>query len=53
MMFDTSVLFNIQENGTKNVMLVTLIQDMLDRLVRDHESIDLEWLRYVPHDKAK
>ncbi|KAE8702557.1 Protein ROS1 [Hibiscus syriacus] len=27
--------------------------DFLDRLVRDHESIDLEWLRDVPPGKAK
>ncbi|PWA53419.1 DNA glycosylase [Artemisia annua] len=28
------------------------IKDMLNRLVRDHGSIDLEWLRDVPPDKA-
>ncbi|XWS56333.1 hypothetical protein CRYUN_Cryun09bG0076900 [Craigia yunnanensis] len=27
--------------------------EFLNRLVRDHESIDLEWLRDVPPDKAK
>lgn len=29
------------------------MQDFLNRLVRDHGSIDLEWLRDVPPDKAK
>lgn len=29
------------------------LQDFLNRLVRDHGSIDLEWLRDVPPDKAK
>lgn len=30
-----------------------IFQDFLNRLVREHESIDLEWLRDVPPDKAK
>lgn len=29
------------------------MQDFLNRLVRDHGSVDLEWLRDVPPDKAK
>ncbi|KAL0298929.1 UNVERIFIED_CONTAM: Transcriptional activator DEMETER [Sesamum radiatum] len=28
-------------------------QDFLNRIVRDHERIDLEWLRDVPPDKSK
>jgi hypothetical protein len=34
-------------------MLAERIKDFLNRLVRDHGSIDLEWLRYVDSDKAK
>jgi len=30
-----------------------IMQGFLDRLVNDHGSIDLEWLRDVPPDKAK
>lgn len=29
------------------------MQDFLNRLVSDHGSVDLEWLRDVPPDKAK
>lgn len=29
------------------------LQEFLNRLVRDHGSIDLEWLREVEPDKAK
>ncbi|XP_020413653.1 transcriptional activator DEMETER [Prunus persica] len=36
-----------------NKMLSDRIQGFLNRLVRDHGSIDLEWLRDVPPDKAK
>ncbi|KAH7843286.1 hypothetical protein Vadar_014774 [Vaccinium darrowii] len=34
-------------------VLVERIKDFLDRVVRDHGSINLEWLRSVPPDKAK
>lgn len=30
-----------------------MLQEFLNRLVTDHGSIDLEWLRDVPPDKAK
>ena len=30
-----------------------MLQEFLDRLMKDHGSIDLEWLRDVPPDKAK
>ncbi|XP_010505197.1 PREDICTED: protein ROS1-like [Camelina sativa] len=36
-----------------NHKLAERIQCFLDRLVSDHGSIDLEWLRDVPPDKAK
>lgn len=42
----------IRERGMNN-MLAERIKDFLDRLVNDHGSIDLEWLRDVPPDKAK
>ncbi|CAI9778948.1 unnamed protein product [Fraxinus pennsylvanica] len=42
----------IKERGMNNV-LAERIQEFLNRLVRDHGSIDLEWLRDVPPDKAK
>ncbi|KAE8717042.1 DEMETER-like protein 2 [Hibiscus syriacus] len=42
----------IKERGMNNV-LAQRIKDFLNRLVRDHGSIDLEWLRDVPLDKAK
>lgn len=29
------------------------LQDFLNRIFREHGSIDLEWLRDVPPDKAK
>lgn len=32
---------------------LTFWQEFLDRMVEDHGSIDLEWLRDVPPDKAK
>ncbi|KAK8965929.1 Transcriptional activator DEMETER [Platanthera guangdongensis] len=31
----------------------SMMQDFLNRLVREHGSIDLEWLRDVPPDKSK
>ncbi|CAN6452357.1 unnamed protein product [Victoria cruziana] len=42
----------IKERGMNN-MLAERIRDFLDRLVEDHGSIDLEWLRNVPPDKSK
>ncbi|PIN06015.1 DNA-(apurinic or apyrimidinic site) lyase [Handroanthus impetiginosus] len=42
----------IKERGMNN-MLAERIKDFLNRLVRDHGSIDLEWLRDVQPDKAK
>ncbi|KAB2595028.1 transcriptional activator DEMETER-like [Pyrus ussuriensis x Pyrus communis] len=42
----------IKERGM-NIMLAERIQEFLNRLVREHGSIDLEWLRDVPPDKAK
>lgn len=34
-------------------LFVISAQDFLNRLVRDHGSIDLEWLRDIEPDKAK
>ncbi|XP_028777192.1 protein ROS1A isoform X2 [Neltuma alba] len=42
----------IKERGMNN-MLAGRIKDFLNRLVEEHGSIDLEWLRDVPPDKAK
>lgn len=42
----------IKARGMNN-MLAERIKELLDRLVRDHGSIDLEWLRDIPPDKAK
>ncbi|XP_024037730.1 protein ROS1 isoform X2 [Citrus clementina] len=42
----------IKERGMNN-MLAGRIKDFLNRLVSDHGSVDLEWLRDVPPDKAK
>ncbi|ONK68861.1 uncharacterized protein A4U43_C05F16810 [Asparagus officinalis] len=42
----------IRERGMNN-KLAERIKDFLNRLVRDHGSIDLEWLRYIPPEKAK
>ncbi|KAL1224355.1 DNA glycosylase/AP lyase ROS1 [Cardamine amara subsp. amara] len=36
-----------------NHKLAERIQGFLDRLIKDHGGIDLEWLRDVPPDKAK
>lgn len=33
--------------------MYVIVQDFLNRLVRDHGELDLEWLRDVPPDKAK
>ncbi|XP_073114021.1 protein ROS1A isoform X3 [Elaeis guineensis] len=42
----------IRERGMNN-MLAERIKEFLNRLVRDHGSINLEWLRDVEPDKAK
>ncbi|KAK9755489.1 hypothetical protein RND81_01G028900 [Saponaria officinalis] len=42
----------IKERGMNNV-LAGRIKDLLDRLVKDHGSTDMEWLRDIPPDKAK
>ncbi|XP_073126216.1 transcriptional activator DEMETER [Henckelia pumila] len=42
----------IKERGMNN-MLAERIKDFLNRLVRDHERVDLEWLRDVQPDKVK
>ncbi|GAB4844423.1 hypothetical protein Ancab_037787 [Ancistrocladus abbreviatus] len=42
----------IKDRGMNN-MLAERIQNFLNRLIKDHGSIDLEWLRDVPPDKAK
>ncbi|XP_073276881.1 uncharacterized protein [Primulina huaijiensis] len=42
----------IRERGMNN-RLAERIQDFLNRLVREHGSLDLEWLRDIPPDKAK
>ncbi|KAK3014655.1 hypothetical protein RJ639_009997 [Escallonia herrerae] len=42
----------IKERGM-NHMLAERMKDFLDRLVRDHGSIDLEWLRDVPEEEVK
>ncbi|XP_068651410.1 transcriptional activator DEMETER-like isoform X2 [Aristolochia californica] len=42
----------IKERGMNN-MLAERIKDFLNRLLREHGSVDLEWLRDVPPDKAK
>ncbi|XP_042462982.1 DNA glycosylase/AP lyase ROS1-like [Zingiber officinale] len=42
----------IKERGMNNV-LAGRIKDFLNRLVTDHGSLDLEWLRDVPPEKTK
>ncbi|KAI3791823.1 hypothetical protein L2E82_05686 [Cichorium intybus] len=42
----------IKERGMNNVLAIR-IKALLDRIVKDHGSVDLEWLRDVPPDKAK
>ncbi|KAJ4841798.1 hypothetical protein Tsubulata_044787 [Turnera subulata] len=42
----------IKARGMNN-MLAERIKEFLDRLVNEHGSTDLEWLRDVPPDKAK
>lgn len=33
--------------------IIKMLQDFLNRLLKEHGSTDLEWLRDVPPDKAK
>ncbi|XP_078181695.1 DNA glycosylase/AP lyase ROS1-like [Carex rostrata] len=42
----------IHGRGQDNV-LAERIQDFLNRVVKDHGSMDLEWLREIPGDQAK
>ncbi|KAL7154024.1 hypothetical protein ABFS83_04G207400 [Erythranthe nasuta] len=42
----------ILDRGMNN-LLAARIKDFLDRIYKDHGSIDLEWLRDAPEDKAK
>ncbi|CAO2839403.1 unnamed protein product [Amaranthus hypochondriacus] len=42
----------IKERGMNN-MLAERIKALLDRLVKEHGSINMEWLRDIPPDKAK
>ncbi|CAA2995019.1 demeter-like 1 [Olea europaea subsp. europaea] len=42
----------IEARGMNNI-LAGRIKDFLDRIVKDHGSIDLEWLRNVPPEKAR
>ncbi|XP_073286699.1 DNA glycosylase/AP lyase ROS1-like isoform X2 [Primulina huaijiensis] len=42
----------IMDRGMNNI-LAGRIKDFLDRMIEDHGTIDLEWLRDVPPDKAK
>ncbi|KAJ7976057.1 Transcriptional activator DEMETER-like protein [Quillaja saponaria] len=50
---DVSEIANtIKERGMNN-MLAERIKAFLNRLVKEHGSIDLEWLRDVPPDQAK
>ncbi|XP_031742696.1 protein ROS1A isoform X2 [Cucumis sativus] len=46
------IAYTIRERGMNN-RLAERIKDFLDRLVKDHGSTDLEWLRDVPPDQAK
>ncbi|KAI8563143.1 hypothetical protein RHMOL_Rhmol03G0089800 [Rhododendron molle] len=48
----SEIAYTIRERGMNN-RLAERIKDFLNRLVQDHGSIDLEWLRDVPPDKAK
>ncbi|XP_050945060.1 protein ROS1C isoform X5 [Cucumis melo] len=44
------IAYTIRERGMNN-RLAERIKDFLDRLVKDHGSTDLEWLRDVPPDQ--
>ncbi|CAM8916905.1 unnamed protein product [Rhodiola kirilowii] len=46
------IAYTIRDRGMNNV-LAGRIKDFLNRLVNEHGSIDLEWLRDVPPDQAK
>ncbi|XP_038881947.1 protein ROS1C-like isoform X2 [Benincasa hispida] len=46
------IAYTIRERGMNN-RLAERIKDFLDRLVKDHGSTDLEWLRDVPPDQVK
>uniref|UniRef100_A0A7N0U9Z3 HhH-GPD domain-containing protein n=1 Tax=Kalanchoe fedtschenkoi TaxID=63787 RepID=A0A7N0U9Z3_KALFE len=48
----SDIAYTIRDRGMNNV-LAGRIKDFLNRLVNEHGSIDLEWLRDVPPDKAK
>lgn len=50
---DVNLISNSIKIRGMNNMLSERIQDFLNRVARDHGSIDLEWLRDVPPDKAK
>ncbi|KAI7732343.1 hypothetical protein M8C21_001329, partial [Ambrosia artemisiifolia] len=50
---DVNELSDVIKDRGMNNMLAQRIKAFLNRLVRDHGSIDLEWLRDVPPDKAK
>ncbi|GMH09903.1 hypothetical protein Nepgr_011744 [Nepenthes gracilis] len=49
---DSEIADTIKERGMNN-KLAERIKDFLNRLVSEHGSLDLEWLRDVPPDKAK
>ncbi|KAI3675769.1 hypothetical protein L1987_85362 [Smallanthus sonchifolius] len=42
----------IEDRGMHNV-IAERIKECLDRIYRDHGTLDLEWLRDIPPDKAK
>ncbi|XP_010516874.1 PREDICTED: protein ROS1-like isoform X2 [Camelina sativa] len=50
---DVSVVAETIKKRGMNHMLAERIQGFLNRLVIEHGSIDLEWLRDIPPDKAK
>ncbi|XP_010509464.1 PREDICTED: protein ROS1-like isoform X2 [Camelina sativa] len=50
---DVSVVAETIKKRGMNHMLAERIQSFLNRLVNEHGSIDLEWLRDIPPDKAK
>ncbi|KAK7279492.1 hypothetical protein RJT34_24545 [Clitoria ternatea] len=50
---DVSEVSNTIKDRGMNNRLAERIKNFLDRLVEEHGSIDLEWLRDVPPDKAK
>ncbi|XP_071707250.1 DNA glycosylase/AP lyase ROS1-like isoform X2 [Rutidosis leptorrhynchoides] len=46
-------LANVIAKRGMNNMLAEKIKDFLDRMYKDHGTLDLEWLRYAPPDVAK